>query len=393
MRNANGPLATLRRDARMLLDGLRGRGPSPLIARPPSPAYRAATATDSASRARTLEIVAVTRETVDAVTIALRDPAGLGIPFVPGQFFTVIVPLAGDPPLRRAYSASSSHLDPSQVTITVKRVDGGRVSSHLVAHAAAGQRLSVLGPSGDFTLVAEPRAARHIVAIAGGSGITPIMAIARAVLAVEPSSRVTLLYGNRDAASIIFAAELDRLAATSAGRLDVRHVLEDPHGRAGAAAGRLDRDTVAAQLTAAGDLAAGATYYVCGPEAMMAAARAALVDRGVAAELIREERFAAPARRQASQVAVAQPVSIRRAGVTLDVIVAAGATILDAGLAAGVPLKLSCAMGGCGACAVKLTAGEVAMDEPNCLGAADRAAGTILACVARPLSPCTVEAS
>ncbi|MBZ0234718.1 MAG: methylenetetrahydrofolate reductase [Deltaproteobacteria bacterium] len=121
--------------------------------------------------------------------------------------------------------------------------------------------------------------------------------------------------------------------------------------------------------------AAGATYYVCGPEAMMA-----------------EARSAHAARRQASVAPSAQPVQIRKAGVALDVIVPAGATILDAGLAAGVRLELSCAMGGCGACAVKLTAGEVAMDEPNCLGADERARGTILACVARPLTPCTVEA-
>ncbi len=398
MRTATGRLATLRRDARMLLDDLRGRHPSPLIARPPSPVYPPSSAADSASRARTFEIAAVTRETADAVTLTLRDPSGLAIPFVPGQFFTLLVPLDGEPtPLRRAYSASSSHLDPTQVTITIKRVDSGRVSSHLVEHAAPGQRLSVLGPSGDFTLAPDPTAARHIVAIAGGSGITPIMAITRAVLAGEPASRVTLLYGNRDAPSIIFAAELARLAAdpAHAGRLDVRHVLEDRGAFTAAATGRLDATTVAAQLDAAGigaGTAAGVIYFICGPEPMMAEARAALVTRGVAAEHIREERFTAPARRQTSHAPSAQPLTIRRAGVALDVIVPAGSTILDAGLAAGVPLKLSCAMGGCGACAVKLTAGEVAMDEPNCLGPSDRAAGTILACVARPLSPCTVEA-
>lgn len=375
--------AQLRRDVRALL----GPRPSPLISRPPSPYYPPTSAADSAARARTLEIAAVTRETADAVTLTLRDPSGASIGFVPGQFFTVQVALDDGAPLRRAYSASSSHLDPSQVTITVKRVAGGRVSSHLVEHAAVGMRLSVLGPSGDFTLAPDAGAERHVVAIAGGSGITPIMAITRAVLDVEPRSRVTLLYGNRDASSIIFAGELDALAAT--GRLDVRHVLEDAAGRPGATAGRLDAATVAALLDGC---AAGATYYVCGPEAMMAEARSALAARGVPAEHIREERFTSPARRQASVAPSAQPVTIRKAGVALDVIVPAGATILDAGLAAGVRLELSCAMGGCGACAVKLTAGEVAMDEPNCLGADERARGTILACVARPLTPCTVEA-
>jgi len=384
-------LSQLRRDFRMVF----GARPSPVIARPASPVYPSIGASDSASRARTLEIAAVARETADAVTLTLRDATGLAIPFVPGQFFTVLVALGDGAPLRRAYSASSSHLDPSQVTITIKRVAGGRVSSHLVETAAVGQRLSVLGPSGEFTLAPDRAAARHIVAIAGGSGITPIMAITRAVLDVEPASRVTLLYGNRDASSIIFAGELDRLANDPAagGRLVVRHVLEDPTGRPGAAGGRLDAATVAAQLDGCGPAATDdATFYICGPEAMMAEARTALALRGVAAEHIREERFSSPARRQTSQAPSAQPVTIRKSGVALDVIVPAGATILDAGLAAGVKLDLSCAMGGCGACAVKLTAGDVAMDEPNCLGPADRARGTILACVARPLSPCTVEA-
>ncbi|HUQ07994.1 MAG TPA: ferredoxin--NADP reductase [Kofleriaceae bacterium] len=381
-------LVQLRRDLRSLF----GPRPSPLIKRPPSPHYPATGASDSAARARTLEVVDVTRETADAVTLTLRDPAGAAIPFVPGQFFTLIVALGDDAPLRRAYSASSSHLDPSRVTITVKRVEGGRVSSHLVDTAAVGMRLAVLGPSGDFTLAPDAAAARHVVAIAGGSGITPILSITRAVLDVEPASRVTLLYGNRDAASIIFAHELDALVAASAGRLVVRHVLEDASGRPGANTGRLDAATVAAELDACRGCDAGATYYVCGPEAMMAEARTALLARAVTAANIREERFSSPARRQTSVAPTTQPVTIRRAGVALDVIVRAGDTILDAGLAAGVPLRLSCAMGGCGECAVKLTAGDVAMDEPNCLSDAERAGGKILACVARPLTPCTVEA-
>ena len=212
---------------------------------------------------------------------------------------------------------------------------------------------------------------RHLVAIAGGSGITPIMSIVRSVLAVEAGSRVTLLYGNRTEESVIFADELARMVdGQLAGGWWSRHVIEARRGPAGC-----------------GDGAAwsGDAYFVCGPEAMMAAARVALMAGGVDAGRIREEKFSSPARRQEARVETAQPVTIRRAGVTLDVIVPAGATILDAGLAAGVPMALSCAMGGCGACAVTLTAGEVVMDEPNCLGPAERARGTILACVARPL--------
>jgi ferredoxin-NADP reductase len=360
---------SLRRDARMVLDGLRGRSPSPLIARPKSPVCPDV-AVDALSRARSLEVIEVRRETRDAVTIALRD--GRRIEFVPGQFLTVVVTVAGET-LRRAYSISRGR-DDGGVEITVKRIEGGRVSTWMVEGVQAGMALQVLGPSGEFTADA---GAAHVVAVAGGSGITPIMAIARSVIA--DGGRVSLLYGNRDEDSVIFRDELARMER--GGRLAVTHVIGEILDAARIAAWA---ETVAGPRGTVG----GETFHVCGPEGLMAAARAALAARG----RLKEERFTAPARRTQATVERAQAVTIRRAGVAMDVVVPAGVTLLDAGLAAGVPMKLSCAMGGCGACAVRLTAGEVVMDEPNCLGADERARGMILACVARPATACTVEA-
>ncbi len=354
---------SIRRDARMVLDGLRGRSPSPLIARPKSPVYPDVAA-DAVSRARSLEVIEVRRETRDAVTIALRDGAGRRIEFVPGQFLTVVVSVGGET-LRRAYSISRGRED-GGVEITVKRIEGGRVSTWMTEGVQAGMALQVLGPSGEFTADA---GAAHVVAVAGGSGITPIRAIARSVIA--DGGRVSLLYGNRDEASVIFRDELARMER--GGRLDVTHVIGEI----------LD----AAKIGAWAETVGGETFHVCGPEGLMAAAREALASRG----RLKEERFTAPARRKEATVERAQAVTIRRAGVAMDLVVPAGVSILDAGLAAGVPMKLSCAMGGCGACAVRLTAGEVVMDEPNCLGADERARGMILACVARPATACTVE--
>ena len=357
----------------------------PRAARPEGdarPAARGAGAT-----ARELTIAEVRRETADAVTLVLADPAGADVRFRPGQFFTLLVDVDGES-LRRAYSACSSHLDPSRVAVTVKRVDGGRVSSHLNDRARAGDRLRVLGPSGDFGLAPDPARARHVVLVGGGSGITPLMAILRGVLAVEPDSRVTLVYGNRCASDVIFASELDALAEAEP-RLAVHHVLEEPDPRA-AATGRLDEATAGAVLdrVLAADAPAARAFYVCGPDPMMAAVRAALVARGVAPGDVHEERFASlrPATPHGPQLA-----TIRLGGRDHAVQVAAGASLLDAGLDAGLPMPFSCAMGGCGACAVELRAGAVDLDEPNCLDPDERAHGKILACVARPLGPCTIE--
>jgi ferredoxin-NADP reductase len=368
-----GRIATLRRDLTTLANGLIGRTPPPLIAR------RTRTAPRSPLGLRTAVIEAITRETADATSITLRDPTGASLAFTPGQFFTIETTIDGER-VRRAYSASSDARDSSKVTITVKRVAGGRMSTFLTERAAVGMTVSLLGPSGDFTLTAAPPSP-HLVAIAGGSGITPIMAIARAVVANPAGPRLTLLYANRDRDAIIFRAALDELTARHADRLTVDHLLDTT--------GPLDAATLAARLDRHAP-PADAVYLVCGPEPMMALARDTLTGRGVDATRIREERFFAPTR--PTVPTAAQPLTIRRGGTTTRAIVRAGDTILDAGLAAGAPLKLSCAMGGCGACAVTLTEGAVAMDEPNCLTDAERARGTILACIARPTAPCTIEA-
>ena len=369
-------LATLARDLTMLARGLTGRTPPPLVARAPRPPREDRPVTVAPTLTRAVVIDAITRETADAVSLTLRDPTGAPLPFTPGQFFTIEATIDGER-VRRAYSASSDARDRERVTITVKRVAGGRMSTFLTERAAPGLTLAVLGPSGDFAL-APAAAPRHVVAIAGGSGITPVLAILRAALASEPATRFTLHYANRTRAAIIFADALAALEAAHGDRLRVVHHLDDEHGVPTAA-------TLAAHLAAVDDV------LLCGPTPLMALARDAATTVGLDAARVREERFFAPTR--PTLPTTAQPVTIRRGAAITHVIVRPGDTVLEAGLAAGVPLAMSCAMGGCGACAVRLVDGAVAMDEPNCLTAAERARGTILACVARPTAPCTVEAT
>lgn len=378
-------LAQVRRDARMIVGGWLGHR-QPLV---PRQVRAAARGTRSADAARAVRVLEVVRETGDAVSLVLADPAGAPLAFTPGQFFTVIADLDGRT-VRRAYSASSDHRHPEQLRLTVKRVPGGRMSTYLTTGVRAGQMLRVLGPSGSFTYQPEPARRAHAVLIGGGSGITPLMAIARAVLAGEPGSRVTLLYGNRGPADIIFAAELEALAAGSGERLRIRHVVETAPDGWPDGCGRLDRDTVAAELAALG-CDADASYYVCGPEPMMVAARQALEGAGVPGGRIREERFTGPDRRGPATLTLPQPVTVRAGGRSVAARTSAGDTLLDAGLAAGVAMPFSCGMGGCGACKVRLVEGTVTTEEPSCLSAGERDAGYVLACVSRPTSPVTVE--
>ena len=339
---------------------------------------------------RAMRVAKIVRETRDCVSLVLEDPTGAPVRFLPGQFFTVMATVDGEP-LRRAYSVSSSALDSARVSITAKRVAGGKMSTWLNEGVAEGDVVSVLGPSGAF--VVEPRSdkVRHVVLVGGGSGITPLMAIARAVLAVERGSRVSLTYANRSEVDVIFGDALAALAREHSERFVVRHVV-----------GLFDRVTAAREIDAidgvenATDVATD--FYLCGPEAMMAEARAALVARGVVSERIHEERFTSPharartpSRPQGGTPADApHAVTIHARGVEHLVLVAGGRTVLEAALDAGVAMPFSCAMGGCGACKVKLAAGDLEMEEPNCLSAEERAAGYVLACVARPSGPATV---
>jgi ferredoxin-NADP reductase len=357
----------------MLRDGLAGRHPAPFTV-PPRPSLPDTGQRAAVLHARALRVVRVVRETHDAVSLVLEDPTGAPVPFVAGQFFTVLLTVGGEH-VRRAYSASSSPLDPRTVTLTVKRVSGGAASNWLNDNAREGMLLEVLGPSGSFVV---PKGAGDLALVAGGSGITPVMAIVREALASEGPARVVLVYGNREERDVIFAAELARLAEQHRGRLEVRHVLGPVF------------DCAALPEAPASD------WFLCGPEPMMIAAKRALEARGVAASRIHEERFLQPHLRKAAGAAPAgaeaQRVIVRRKGAAdRAFVVAPEQTILEAGLSASEPLDYSCAMGGCGACKVKLVSGEVVMEEPNCLSREERKQGYVLACVGRPRGAVVLE--
>ncbi len=388
VRRLGDRLRQLGQDVRFATGRLRGRRPSPTIARPVR-SHRGEPRPSRSIQPRPVEVVRVVRETPDAVSLYLREAGGAPLAFRPGQFLSFDVETGGRVH-RRAYSLAHAAVPGREAHVTIKRVEGGKVSNHLNDHAAVGMRLRVLGPSGSFTL---DETAEHLVLVAGGSGITPIASIAETALLAHPASRVTLIYGNRSEADIIFRERLARLADEHPERFRLAHVLEAGATDATAAtAGRLDGPTLMARLEAlthADD--AGTRYYVCGPSGMMDAVRTALVAAGVPTGRIREERFARPEERTSVGPELgAQRVTLRVDGRELE-LVTDGDTLLEAGLAAGATMPFSCAMGGCAACRVKVVEGQVVMEEPNCLTAEERAEGYVLACVGRAASPCVGE--
>jgi len=387
-------LRAAQRDLRMLRDRLiLGKTPPPLIDRPrPTAGAVVSLPRKTPNMTRAVKVTRVVRETENAVSIYLTEADGSALEFRPGQFLSVDVTIDGER-LRRAYSLASACLPDVPVHVTVKRIENGRVSNHLNDTVQEGDELAVLGPSGSFTV--EPREVdeRHLVMIAGGSGITPIMSILETVLRTEKRGRVTLIYGNRSWDDVIFRDRLAALCDEFSERLVVDHVLEHPAETWSAGRGLLSSEVLETRLGALGIQDDGLIrYFVCGPTPMIEAAHEALRNREVDADRVAEERFASPEMRAGDMGSdKTELVVVSKAGHDHGIQVEPGQTILEAALAAGIDMPFSCAMGGCGACRVRRADGEVRMEEPNCLSRAERDQGYVLTCVGRPMTRSKIE--
>lgn len=347
----------------------------------------------------TLHVVDVVRETADAISIAAISADGRPIRFVPGMFLTLIVTI-DQQEYRRAYSISSSAQENSVVVITVKRVPDGKVSNWLNDHITPGSTLRVLGPSGSLPSPmahrpqGEGKEARTLLLVGGGSGITPLMSILRTVLAVEPQTRVHLLYGNRSQESVIFHDALRDLQKRHARRMTLTHVLEQPPRGWKGRVGRLDRAMFASLLdamlvkTAIADIA---EVYTCGPAPLMQGVREEVLARGLPARRLHQENFTPAVASSDASGFTTQALAIQVQGETWTGFVPAGQTLLEAGLSLGAPMLFSCTLGGCGRCRVQVMDGEVDMPEPNCLSSEEKAQRYALACIARPCSPVRID--
>ena len=328
-----------------------------------------------------LRVTEVVRETEDACSLLLECPDGFP-GYRPGQFLTLRLPGPdGGGPVARCYSLASSPGLDRELRITVKRVPGGHGSNWICDHVRAGGEIETLPPAGVFT----PRSLDgDLLLIAGGSGITPLLSIARSALA-GGGGRVALLYANRDEASVIFREELRRLAADHPDRFQVRHWLETRQGL----------PTPDSLRALAAPHAATAEAFVCGPAPFMDAAEQALGGLGLAPDRIHVERFFSlgSAAAFAEPAALAAPRSaVHSAEVELDgerhrLDWPSDTLLLDALRARGVDAPYSCREGACSACCLRVVEGEVRMVRNEVLDAADLAAGYVLACQALPVSP------
>ena len=345
-----------------------------------------------------LTVREVRADTDDAVVVTLDVPAPLGADFrfEPGQYLTVRHTLDGQE-IRRSYSICAAA--GQALRVGVRKVPGGVFSTWLHDTLRSGDTLEVMPPQGRFgAAVAGLQGSAspvHVLAVAGGSGITPILSIVRTLLEQAPQARCTLLYGNRSAASTMFKEELEDLKNRYLTRLALHPVFSREQVDSPLYAGRLDRERIGLFLRTLVDPRGVDHAFVCGPHALNDEAEAALLAAGVPSARIHVERFGIPPELQASGDAHAHRdgdvegarVTVVRDGLTREIVFGErDPSILDAAARAGMDVPYSCKSGVCATCRAKVLEGQVRMDRNFALEPADVAAGFVLTCQAHPLT-------
>ena len=340
-----------------------------------------------------LRVAEIVPETAEANSIRFDVPPELRekFAFKAGQHLTLRATIGGEE-VRRNYSLCTAP-DEQDWMVTVKRIGGGIFSNWVGDNLKGGDTIDVMPPHGSFTSEFDASRSRHLVGIAGGSGITPVMSLIKTTLRSEPSSRFTLLYGNRDSSSVIFLESLAALKDRYLDRLELYHFLDAEEQDIELFNGMLDRKrceaAIASLVPDAGEVEG---WFICGPGPMMDAAEGALLDRGVDKHRIHIERFTAdrPPEAVAREIAALQTraegvtVSVTLDGRTRKVPFTAG-NILDSARASGLPAPFACKAGVCATCRAKVTRGKVEMAARYGLTDEEVAAGYVLTCQSVPV--------
>jgi ring-1,2-phenylacetyl-CoA epoxidase subunit PaaE len=340
--------------------------------------------------AHRLTVAAIRPLTEEASEVRFAVPAELAdqFAFEAGQHVTIVREEDGEE-VRRSYSVCTPARS-GELAVGVRHLPGGRFSGLVADGLRSGDTLDVLPPVGRFGPVIDPAASRHHAFVAAGSGITPVLSIVATVLAEEPGSRCTVLYGNRRTDTIMFLEELEDLKNRHPARLQVVHVLSRESQPVPLLEGRLDPERLGTLLDALLPVDSVDEWYLCGPFGMVSGARSLLRERGVDRTRIHRELFHA----DAAPVAAAAPDDVAEGAATVTILLDGrrttfpvnGGTILEAALRARPDAPYACKGGVCGTCRCRIVEGEVAMDHAYALEEDEIEAGVVLACQSHPRS-------
>lgn len=340
---------------------------------------------------------AVRQETADVKTFVLRPVVPRRIRFQPGQFMTYAFEIGGET-INRCYTISSSPTRPDTFTITVKRVPGGPVSNWLHDNLRPGMQLKALGPMGTFTCYAHP--APKYLFLSGGSGITPLMSMARTFHDLGEQEDIVFVHSARTPADIIFREELELMARLS-DQFRFVPIVEGvtPLSQSNGLRGRLSQgmlETIAPDFLSR-------EIFVCGPAPYMNAMRQMLTAAGFNMLNYHEESFnfeALPAADRADVIIgeamldAAPEVKTFKVEFTKtrrSIEVPENMTVLEAAKRAGMRLPSSCTQGLCGTCKSKKVSGTIEMNHQGGIRQREIDAGMMLLCCSKPTSDLVIE--
>lgn len=354
-----------------------------------------------------LSVADIHHETADAVSITFSVPPdhAEAFRFRPGQHLALRATLGGEE-IRRTYSICSGPDERSRIAIAIKRIAGGIFSSWACERLRPGMVIEAMPPAGRFVLPDDLGEKRHILAFAAGAGITPIMAMADHAMRRQPGTRFTLVYGNRDTASIIFRERLEDLKDRHIDRLSLVHVLSrNEESDTPLLEGRITAEKVRAfsrHLFSVGDID---HVFLCGPGSMIRDVRNTLFELGFPRDRVHHEFFAAgggafrgppvgvaaasPRGTEARQIATAaaQEIVAVLDGGRHHFGARPGEAIVDAALRAGVRVPYSCKGGMCSTCRARVVEGRATMRLNYSLEPWEVEKGFILTCQATPDTP------
>ncbi|OEY66353.1 1,2-phenylacetyl-CoA epoxidase subunit PaaE [Marinobacter sp. X15-166B] len=343
-----------------------------------------------------LAIKEVRPETRNAVSLSfdLPDDVAEKFTYKHGQHLVVRTHLDGEE-VRRTYSICASEQD-QELRIAVKRVPGGVFSHFANEQLKPGSTLEVMPPQGTFGTALDPQREGDYLAVAAGSGITPILSIVKTTLETEPKSQFTLFYGNKGTSSTMFRDELQDLKNEYMTRFNLVYIFTREEQDIDLYNGRIDAakcDQLFDHWIDAKDLTAA---FLCGPQAMTETVRDSLVRHGLDKTKVHFELFTPaggkPKARKDRADAHIDPqavsvVTVKADGrsLTFD-LVRDTKSILDAGNDEGADLPYSCKAGVCSTCRAKVVEGEVEMDQNFALEDYEIDAGYVLSCQCYPIS-------
>jgi len=330
-------------------------------------------------------------ETADAVTFVLSQN-DLIKQYKSGQFITLLLTIGGEK-IRRSYSFSSSPALDTKPSITVKKIQDGKVSSYLCDTIKAGDLIDFIQPAGIFTL--DKASSDSLVFIGAGSGITPLMSMLKTALASKSFKKVWLIYSNRNEDSVIFKKQLDALQV-SYSNFSVVYTYSQPHDHS-LLTGRLNQSKFIKIIESLSDFSAAKTdYFLCGPDGMLEEVKHGLEILQVPVSKIHKESFVTANENDSVFVSVpehagdANEVTVMYQGSEYKFIVKPGKTILQSALDKDIDLPYSCMSGLCTACMGKCLSGKVEMGDQDGLSEKEVKNGYVLTCVGRPAMAGTV---